>query len=418
MSDMLQNIIARNNSGEHIATPSVCSANPEVLSASLQLASNPNRPLVIEATSNLVNQVSGCTRMDARKFVAFIADLKSKHWIESSIVKLGDDHLRPQVWKLETADMEKVQDLVSDYVRSGIKKIKPDCSEGCADEPPLIDIDTAAARAADLAVSSLDAASAPEEISFVIGTEVPPPSGVRLGDGGHIIPISSKSIFKTLMAHLAALAEKGIEDSWPQVSGLEVQPSIEFGPDEVFTMSKGTNSGFRDAISECPEICFEADSTDFQQPEIFAKLENTVLASPNVGPALTFALGRKLYVLDRIVQKQTALAVALTQGVEAAMREKTEYWQSHYSESDISKRYFSYADRIRYYKPLPAVKEPIDNLIFNFDKLKISKHVLEQSLSTDAPELSEVLAASHGRTIVRIQVQGVLLPCFLEQRDV
>ena len=129
MSDMLRDIIARNKAGECIAIPSVCSAHPEVLSASLQLASSLNRPLVIEATSNQVNQFGGYTGMDARAFVAFIDDLKSKYEIAPNMVELGGDHLGPQVWKSETADraMAKAHELVSDYVRAGIKKIHLDC---------------------------------------------------------------------------------------------------------------------------------------------------------------------------------------------------------------------------------------------------------------------------------------------------
>ena len=415
MSDILRNIIARNKAGECIAIPSVCSAHPEVLSASLQLSSNLNRPLVIEATSNQVNQFGGYTGMNARTFVAFIDDLKSKHLIDSNFVELGGDHLGPQVWKSETADMAmaKAHDLVSDYVRAGIKKIHLDCSEGCADEPTLVNSDIAAERAADLAVSCLDAASAPEELLFVIGTEVPPPGGARLGEDGHIIPTSPESAVKTLVAHRAAFAKKGIADTWSQVSGLVVQPGIEFGPDEVFTMSKGANSGLREAISEYPEICLEAHSTDFQPPETFATLANMGFAFQKVGPALTFALRRALYALDHIVQKLNPSAVSLPQVIEAAMRDNPEYWKSHYSENDISKWHSSYADRIRYYWPLPAAKEAVDNLILTFDTLKVSEHILEETFSLDVLERSQGLAASRGRAIVRSEIQSALLPYFL-----
>ena len=214
MSEILRDIIARNNAGECIAIPSVCSANPEVISASLQLASSLNRPLVIEATSNQVNQFGGYTGMDAQAFVAFIDDLKSKNEIPPNLIELGGDHLGPQVWKSETADMAmaKARELVSDYVRAGIKKIHLDCSEGCAGEPPLVDNETAAERAASLAVSCLDAASVPEELLFVIGTEVPPPGGARLDDNGHVIPTSPVSAANTLTAHRNAFANKGIAD--------------------------------------------------------------------------------------------------------------------------------------------------------------------------------------------------------------
>ena len=99
MSEILRNIIARNNAGERIAIPSVCSAHPEVISASLQLASRLNRPLVIEATSNQVNQFGGYTGMNAKTFVAFIDDLKFKNEVSPNLIVLGGDHLGPRVWK-------------------------------------------------------------------------------------------------------------------------------------------------------------------------------------------------------------------------------------------------------------------------------------------------------------------------------
>ena len=419
MSDTLRNIITRNQAGECIAIPSVCSAHPEVLSASMQLASNLNLPMVIEATSNQVNQFGGYTGMNAHKFVSFIDDLKSKHRIASNIIELGGDHLGPQVWKSQAVDvaMSKANDLVSEYIRAGIKKIHLDCSEGCANEPPLVDSETAAERAADLAVSCLDAASTPEEVLFVIGTEVPPPGGARLGDDGQIIPTSPESAVKTLEEHRTAFAKKGIADSWSQVAGLVLQPGIEFGPDEIFTMSKNTNCDFRGVISEYSGICLEAHSTDFQPPETFARLANMGFAFQKVGPALTFTLRRALYAIDQIVQTLNPLAVSLPQVMEAAMRNNPKHWKSHYSENDYSKWHFSYADRIRYYWPLPSVQEAVDNLIFTFDTLKVPDHILEETFSLEVMERSHGLAESQGRSIVRSAVQGALLPYFLGERN-
>ena len=416
MSEILRDIIARNNAGECIAIPSVCSAHPEVISASLQLASRLNRPLVIEATSNQVNQFGGYTGMDAKAFVACIDDLKSKNGISPNLIELGGDHLGPQVWKSETAEMAmaKARELVSDYVRAGINKIHLDCSEGCAGEPLLIDNETAAERAASLAVSCLDAASAPEELLFVIGTEVPPPGGARLDDNGHVIPTSPVSAAKTLIAHRNAFANKGIADLWPQVSGLVVQPGVEFGPDQIFNLPADVEPGLRDVISDYPGICLEAHSTDYQPPETFLNLAKMGFAFQKVGPALTFALRRALYALDEIVQKLSPSSVALPMVMEAAMRKNPKHWRSYYSEDDTIKWHFSYADRIRYYWPLSVVQKAVENLISTFDELRVSKQILAKHFSPAVLDRSEGLAPSRGRAIVRSEVQSALLPYFLE----
>ena len=418
MSDVLRDIIARNKAGECIAFPSVCFSHPEILSASLQLASSRNCPLVIEATSNQVIQFGGCTGMDARAFVAFIDDLISKYGIAPNNVELGGDHIGPQVWKTQTADsaIAKAQYLVSDYERAGIKKNHPDCSEGCAGEPPLVDDVTTAERAGLLAISCLNAAPAPKELIFVIRTEVTPPGDARLGEDGYIIPTSRKSAVKTITAHRTAFAEKGIADAWLKVSGLIVQPGVEFGLNQIFYTPKGRDSGLQDAILEYPGFCIEAHPTDYQPPETFVKLASMGFAFQKVRPALTFSLRRALYAFDHIVQKAIPSAEALPQIMEAAMRKNPKHWRSQYAEEDIFKWHFSFAGRVRYFWPLPAVQEAVDNLILTFDNLRISEHILPESFPPGVLERSKGLAASRGPAIVQSEVQGTLLPYFLGDR--
>ena len=356
--------------------------------------------------------------MDAKTFVAFIDDLKFKNEVSPNLIVLGGDHLGPQVWKSEAADMAmvKARELVSDYVRAGITKIHLDCSEGCAGEPPLIDNETAADRAASLASSCLDAASTPEELLFVIGTEVLPPGGARLDENGHVIPTSPVSAAKTLIAHHNAFANKGIADLWPQVAGLVVQPGVEFGPDQIFNLPADVDLGLRDVISDYPGICLEAHSTDYQPPETFLNLAKMGFAFQKVGPALTFALRKALYALDEIVQKLTPSSVTLPMVMEGAMRENPKYWRSYYSEDDKFKWHFSYADRIRYYWPLPIVKKAVENLIATFDELKVSDKILVERFSPAVLDHSEGLASSRGRAIVRSEIQNALFPYFLEER--
>ena len=69
MTDILRDIIARNRGGAAVAIPSVCSAHPDVLRASLRLAQARDRAVVIEATSNQVNQDGGYTGMTPAAFI-------------------------------------------------------------------------------------------------------------------------------------------------------------------------------------------------------------------------------------------------------------------------------------------------------------------------------------------------------------
>ncbi|MEM7256521.1 MAG: class II D-tagatose-bisphosphate aldolase, non-catalytic subunit, partial [Pseudomonadota bacterium] len=69
MTELLRNVIDRNRRGELVAIPSVCSAQFDVLEASLLRAEVLDKPIVIEATSNQVNQFGGYTGMQPVDFI-------------------------------------------------------------------------------------------------------------------------------------------------------------------------------------------------------------------------------------------------------------------------------------------------------------------------------------------------------------
>ena len=78
MSEILRHIVSQNRNGRAVAIPSVCSAHPDVISASLGLAAKQERAIVIEATSNQVNQEGGYTGMRPRDFVEMVHELGQK----------------------------------------------------------------------------------------------------------------------------------------------------------------------------------------------------------------------------------------------------------------------------------------------------------------------------------------------------
>ena len=61
MLDRLHQMVAQNRAGQARALVSVCSAHPDVLRASLNWAERGDRPIIIETTSNQVNQDGGYT---------------------------------------------------------------------------------------------------------------------------------------------------------------------------------------------------------------------------------------------------------------------------------------------------------------------------------------------------------------------
>ena len=137
MSDLLRQIIARNRSGQPVAIPSVCTAHPEALEASLTLAETLDQPVVVEATSNQVNQDGGYTGLKPADFIRFVNDIAARAKVSPTRILFGGDHLGPQAWRKlpATQAMEKAHKMVADYAAAGFTKIHLDCSEGCAGEP-------------------------------------------------------------------------------------------------------------------------------------------------------------------------------------------------------------------------------------------------------------------------------------------
>lgn len=68
----MKDIISRHKAGEHIGICSVCSAHPLVIEAALRFDLHTNNKVLIEATSNQVNQFGGYTGMQPADFRDFV----------------------------------------------------------------------------------------------------------------------------------------------------------------------------------------------------------------------------------------------------------------------------------------------------------------------------------------------------------
>ena len=130
----MKTLIARHKAGEHIGICSVCSAHPLVIEAALAFDRNSTRKVLIEATSNQVNQFGGYTGMTPADFREFVFTIADKVGFARERIILGGDHLGPNCWQQENADaaMEKSVELVKAYVRAGFSKIHLDASMSCA----------------------------------------------------------------------------------------------------------------------------------------------------------------------------------------------------------------------------------------------------------------------------------------------
>lgn len=417
---LLTDLVARNRAGDAVAMVSVCSAQPDVLCASLLLGQERGRAILVEATSNQVNQFGGYTGMTPADFIAHVCGLAEGLGVDPALILFGGDHLGPQVWRAEDADsaLAKARDLMRAYVEAGFTKIHLDCSEGCKGEPPQVDDDLCAARAASLAAVCEAHAPDPGALCYVVGTEVPPPGGARADEAGQTVaPTRPDHARHTLDRCRAAFLQAGLAEAWGRVVGLVVQPGLEFAPTHVDHFDRAQPDILSEALKDSPHIAFEAHSTDYQQDAVFPDLARRHFAVLKVGPALTFAYRQALYALDGLSRWTDAGRSGhdLADAMEAAMTANPAHWRKHYEGTTDElrlQRHFGYADRIRYYWPEPAAQAAVAALMRAVEA-PVPQPLVQQYFAPQVIARARALEPAAGgwaRALVWAEVQQALAP--------
>ena len=402
MAEILASVVERNRAGEAIAVPSICTSHVNVIEICMRRAAELQRPLVVEATSNQVNQFGGYTGMVPQDFSNLVRRTAENNGLGDSLYVLGGDHLGPQAWRDQPSDvaMSRACEMVRAYVDAGFRKIHLDCSEGCANDPEQLDDEVNARRSARLAKECLEAARDPEALLFVVGTEVPPPGGARADTDHCVLPTSPEAGDRTLVAHRQAFEAAGIGDAWSQVAGLVVQPGVEFAPTEVFHLPMQSDLGFLSMLQNWPGISLEAHSTDYQFPKVYPRLAELGFAFQKVGPALTFAWREAVYGLDMLrTLGGWASQRSVASVMEDLMSEHPEYWRAHYVGTDeelTQMLHTSYADRIRYYWSFEEAKKSVDRLLNDLTTRTLNRPFLEQMFVGDVLDRAEILVGRDG----------------------
>ena len=95
----VQHIIAAHRRGEAAGLYSVCCSHPSVLRAAMRVAASYDTVLLVEATSNQVDQFGGYTGMTPPQFVAYVQHLAREQHFPLERLVLGGDHLGPNAWQ-------------------------------------------------------------------------------------------------------------------------------------------------------------------------------------------------------------------------------------------------------------------------------------------------------------------------------
>ena len=391
-TNYIRYLLNKREKGIHCGIPSFCTASPIVIEACLEQAKKNNDYVVIEATSNQVNQNGGYTKMLPADFAKFVYDIAKKIKFDKSKIILGGDHLGPLPWVNEEIAMKEAEKLVQLCVLSGYLKIHLDTSMKLgSDDPnkPLLDI-TIARRGVRLYQKAEEAfqqykKTHPHAIHpvYVIGSEVPIPGGAHEEEDQGIKVTSPKDFENTLSAYTKAFKEVGIKNPWKNIVAVVVQPGVEFSNFDIHKYDRKEAKALCRTLKRYPNLVFEGHSTDYQSPNQLREMVEDGIAILKVGPALTFSLREALFQLAMIEnelipeEKRSNFIDVL----EKVMIENPKHWEKYYFGSELEKhinRKYGLSDRSRYYMALDVIRDTIKKLVSNLEGVKIPLGMLKQ----------------------------------------
>ena len=384
--NLLKTVMEKNRGGQRTGLYSVCSANELVLRSSIRHAVSSRYPLIIESTSNQVNQFGGYTGMQPHEFMAQVKKIAEEEGMQEDRLILGGDHLGPLLWQGENEEsaMKKAADLVKAYTLSGFGKIHLDTSMKLADDPPgPLDVRVCARRGAALAKIVYESFFQKADLlckkgsdvlpgnvlrpSLVIGSEVPIPGGSKEHEDS-VTPTDAGDFLKQVSVFREEFEKAGVD--FNDVIAFVVQPGVEFGDDFVCLYNPEKASALSGALKTVSGLVFEGHSTDYQNPHNLAEMVRDGVAILKVGPALTFALREGLFLLEAIEEIVTPLPSrsSFRKTLLEEMNKSKQYWEKYYTgtkEEIEYKMLFSYSDRCRYYLPEKRVQVSIETLLNN-----------------------------------------------------
>ena len=414
MPHRLQQYLAK-KPGRAAGITSVCSAHPWVIRAAAEQAHEDQSLLLVEATSNQVNQFGGYTGMRPAEFRTFVEAIVQQAGLSLDKLILGGDHLGPNPWRHLDADqaMAHAEVMVAEYVRAGFTKIHLDASMSCAGDPPVLADEDVAARAVRLAQAAEANRHEAEAPVYVLGTEVPTPGGATHALG-HLAVTTPAAAQHTWDVHKAAFEDAGLFEVWPRVLALVVQPGVEFGHDSVVDYDRrGAAPLVAWLQQENGPPTFEAHSTDYQLDHAYPALVEDGFGILKVGPALTFALREALFALEGIeaslVEEGQRSHLAAT--VEAQMLAKPKDWEGHYHGNAAQLRLlriYSYSDRVRYYWHVPEIAASVETLLRNLADHGIPESILSQYLPVQYVRVREAAIKNEPIALIVDKVRDVL----------
>ena len=420
----LRNFLNRLKKESGIGITSICSANRFVIEAAMIHAKKYDYELLIESTSNQVDQFGGYTGMTPSAFVDYVKYIADKTNFPLEKLTFGGDHLGPNVWKNLDSDVAigNAEDQIKAYVNAGYTKIHLDTSFALkGDESykgklyPEI-ITQRAARLCKVAEKAHELnCKGNEKPVYIIGTDVPIPGGA-IENEEELELTSEDDLQETIELTKKSFYDNGLEDAWERVIGVVVQPGVEFTDSKILEYSRARNSALLKKINDYKGLYFEAHSTDYQKPENLRMMVEDKFVILKVGPWLTFAFREALfslaYIERELLRYENSHSVPnFINVIESEMKQNSKYWQNHYhgnAEQTYLARNFSYSDRIRYYWTNPKVDQTVRLLINNLGNVDIPDYLISQFMPAQYKEIRDRKISKNINELIFSKISEVL----------
>ncbi len=417
--DTLHDMIFKRNLGIHCGIPSFCTANGLVIEACLQQGKRFGDDILIEATSNQVNQFGGYTGMTPAAFKEYVLGIAEKISFPQDRIIFGGDHLGPLVWckEPEKEAMKKAEDIVRAYVLAGYKKIHLDTSMRLGDDSKTekLSTRTVARRGARLfkvcekAYQQLLKKN-PNEMrpSYVIGSEVPIPGG-ELAEQDQIAITRPEDLEETISIYQEEFEKIGMAELFSSIIAVVAQPGVEFGDENIVHYNRSKTVELSETIKKYPGFILEGHSTDYQSPKQLKEMVEDGIAILKVGPALTFAFREGLFALSAIEKEllPESKCAKVPEAIEKAMLDNPKYWEPYYvgtEEEKYLKRRYSLSDRCRYYYADAKIQKAIKKLFKNLDSIHIPRGLLRQYLPVQYIKIMDGKLRSRAEDLVKDKI--------------
>jgi len=356
--------------------PSFCTSNFDVIKIILIYAKIYRLSVLIECTSNQVNQFGGYSGLKPKEFYKKIILLSKKIQLNRKYIIFGADHLGPLPWKNlnKKNAFKNAEKLLKSISKEKFEKIHLDTTIVCGNEKKL-NLDKVRSRFFEL-FKSIPKKKL-KNIYLVAGSEVP-----YAGGGDFKENISKlKDVQNDYSIYNSIINQK---KSKKREFALVIEPGMSFTNDKIFKPNFKNLKNIS-KFSKKKNIFFEAHSTDYQRMDVLKKLVKSNFKFLKVGPELTFKYHQSLKLMLDLEKRYTPIYFRsnLNNELNKIMKKKNKYWKDYYkgSTSKINfLKFNSLLDRVRYYWNHSSVDRSKEKLFKNIDR--VPKNYIHKNLIT------------------------------------